>query len=111
MNHQNEGSKTMSATLDELFVQQTGEKTCEVSPYTEALDRIVASCPEANIVLESQQWSRMAAIQQGECTIYEPGEQGDTLPFDPTEVAVQITYFWNGEAFDLAWVATWPFDS
>lgn len=99
----------MNAILDELFVYQTGEDTCEIQPYTDRLETVVSSCPEANVVQESQQWSRIAAVQQGNCTLYEPEDvSGDILPFDPSEVAVQITYAWNGEAFDLAWVATWP---
>jgi hypothetical protein len=96
--------------LDELFVHQTSEESCKVLPYTDRLDRIAGSCPDANIVQGSLAWSRLSAIQAGDCTIHERAElDGETLPFDPSTVAVQITYQWDGVAFDLAWVAIWPY--
>lgn len=102
----------MSAILDNLFLRQTSETEGVVEAYSDLLDRIVSSIPSANVVLESRQWSRLAAIQLGDCTIYNPEEvKGEDLPFNPFEVAVQITYFWDTaeHRWDLAWVATWPY--
>ena len=101
----------MSHRLDELFINPIGPNTVEIQPYTDRLDRLVESCPEASVVMESQEWSRLAAIQMGNCTIYEPSEvEAEELPFNPTEVAAQITYCWRGEKFDLAWIATWTYE-
>jgi hypothetical protein len=102
----------MSHILDERFFRQTSEAEGVVDPYTDLLDCVVDSCPGANLVLESQQWSRLAAIQQGGCTIYEPSElAGDELPFAPDNVSVQIAYFLNRDnVWDLAWVAVWPIE-
>ncbi len=102
-----------SLRLDELFTRPTGKASCETDSYSDLLDRVVESCPDANVVLESQQWSRLAAIQLGNCTIYEPSElASDELPFDPSEVAVQVAYYYDrkAEEWDLAWVATWPYE-
>ncbi len=107
--------ETMSHTLNEIFTCVTDEETgaCAVGAYSPLLDRIVCSCPDANIVLESQQYSRVAAIQQGNCSIWEPAEvAGEELPFNPEEVGVQITYLLDRREnrWDLAWVATWPYE-
>lgn len=79
---------------------------------SDLLVRLSSSCPAANVVMDSQRWSRIAAIQQGNCTIFSPDEVAGELPFDPTKVAVQITYYWDLDAcqWDLAWVATWPYE-
>lgn len=99
----------MSRQLDEIFVHQTSATECEIDSYSDLLDRVVSSCPEANVVPESQQWSRIAAIQTG-ATIFDSEElKGEGLPFNPREVGgVQVTYYRNVERWDLAWVAVWP---
>ncbi len=103
----------MNRTLNELFVRPISDTECEVDDYSELLESIVTACPDANVVRESQQWSKFAAIDQGDCTIYDADElTGETLPFDPSEVAVQVTYYYDTaeSQWDLAWVATWPWD-
>jgi len=102
----------MSAILDELFVRQTGETTCEIAEYSDRLDRVVESCPEANVVRESQQWSRLAAYQcpDGAAAIYDADKfDGDELPFNPQETSQWVAYCWDREndCWDLAWVAVW----
>lgn len=101
-----------NATLNEKFFRQTSETEGTIDAYSDRLDRVVASCPEANVVLESQQWSQLAAIQIGG-TIFEADQfVGDSLPFDPSDIAVQVAYFWDrkNEQWDLAWVATFPWE-
>ena len=108
---QTEG-KTMNAILDDMFTRQISETEYKIDPYSDLLRAVVSSCPDATVVLESQQWSKVAAIELGDCTIYEAEVfAGGVIPFDPTEVAVQITYYLNRDTgeWDLAWVATWPF--
>lgn len=103
----------MSAILDQIFTRQVSEDEGVIDDYSELLGKMAESCPEANVVCESQQYSRIAAIQQGNCTIYEPEDlAGEELPFNPEEVGVQITYFWDrkAEQWELAWVATWPYE-
>jgi hypothetical protein len=103
----------MSVVLDDLFVHQTSETEGYVDPYSDLLAKVADSCPDANLALESQLYSKLSAIQQGNCTIYgREAFAGEDLPFDPSAVAVQITYDWDRQAeqWDLAWVATWPYE-
>ena len=97
-----------NAILDEKFFSQTSETEGEIAAYSDLLDRMVSSCPDANVVLESQQWSRIAAIQSG-ATIYSRDEvSGETLPFYPSDCHVQVAYYWDrsNEQWDVAFVAT-----
>jgi len=73
------------------------------------LERLTEACPNARIVRESERWSRRAAARRGRCRIYGPAQlRGETLPFDPEAVDVQIAWTPIRNTATIAWVATWP---
>jgi hypothetical protein len=99
-----------SAILNEKFFCQTSETEGEVETYSEALESAVDSLSflQPNIVLESQQWSKLAAFQTG-ATVYSPAEWSALDSIDSELGGAWVVYFLNPKgAWDLAWVATWP---
>lgn len=103
----------MSTILNEKFVRQTSETKCEIDQYTPRLESAVEALSfcQPNVVLESEQWSKLAAIQTGggvEVYSAEQWEEQDSVDCDLG--GAWIAYSWNREeeAWDLAFVATWP---
>jgi hypothetical protein len=103
----------MSAILNDLFTHQISEEAFAVDPYSEQLAEAVDSLSsiQPNVVLESQQWSKLAAIQTG-ATIYTPEAWAvETETGNPCDLGgAWVVYYWDRHAnqWDLAWVATWP---